>query len=198
MVGGGPILADELLGAQRGLDYMLTSIQNKNVLLHKIETTTVPISASVSALTFDHTVVDVLSASLVYGTITIVMGRDGFQRWAELPTKSQTGRPTRFWFDRQRDHSDFNVWPLPDTTYSVILTIQKSMEDTVRAFNTIDVPRRFLPALLYGLAYFIGLRRPGKVPDTRLQILKMEYEKELQGVMREDRERGPFLLRIGR
>lgn len=33
MVGGGPILAEELIAAKRGLDYLLTDIQNRNVLL---------------------------------------------------------------------------------------------------------------------------------------------------------------------
>jgi hypothetical protein len=46
MVGGGPVLADELISAKRGLDYLLTSIQNQNVLLHKIETTVIPVSIS--------------------------------------------------------------------------------------------------------------------------------------------------------
>ena len=198
MVGGGPLLADELISARRGLDYLLTDLQNRNVLLHKIETTVVPVSASVSSLTFGPSISDVLTATVRTSTTEILMDRDGFERWAEIPTKSQTGRPTRYWWDRRRDSNTMNLWPLPDQTYDIVLTIQKNTEDTLRAFDNIDVPRRFLPAVTYGLAYWIGMRRGARADANRLAVIKAEYERMVRDAMREDRERGPFLLRIGR
>lgn len=198
MVGGGPVLADELISARRGLDYLLTDLQNKNVLLHKIETTVVPVSASVSSLSFGPSISDVLVASIRTSATDIVLDRDGYERWAEIPTKSQTGRPVRYWWDRRRDSNTMNLWPLPDQTYTVVLTIQKNAENTLRAFDNIDVPRRFLPAVTYGLAYWIGLRRGNRVDANRLTLLRAEYERAVRDAMREDRERGKVLLRIGR
>ncbi len=198
MVGGGPVLADELISARRGLDYLLTDLQNKNVLLHKIETTVVPVSTSVSSLTFDQSISDALVASIRTSSTDIVLERDGYERWAEIPTKSQTGRPTRYWWDRRRDSCVMNFWPIPDQTYTVVLTIQKNAENTLRAFDNIDVPRRFLPAVTYGLAYWIGLRRGTRVDSNRLVLLKAEYERAVRDAMREDRERGKVLIRIGR
>jgi len=198
MVGGGPVLADELISARRGLDYMLTSIQNQNVLLHKIETTTVPVTTSEGTVTFGPSISDVLSASTRTSATDILMDRDGYERWAEIPTKSQTGRPTRYWWDRRRESNILNLWPLPDQSYTIVLTIQKNAEDTLRAFDNIDVPRRFLPAVTFGIAYWIGLRRGARVDQNRLALLKAEYEAQLKAAMREDRERGPFLVRIGR
>ena len=198
MVGGGPVLADELISARRGLDYLLTGLQNRNVLLHKIQTTVVPVSASVSSLSFGADISDVLTASIRTSSTDILLDRDGYERWAEIPTKSQTGRPTRYWWDRRRDSNIMNFWPLPDQTYTVVLTVQKNAEDTLRAFDNIDVPRRFLPAIVYGLAYWIGLRRGPRVPTDRLTLLKSEYERAVRDAMREDRERGKVLIRIGR
>lgn len=198
MVGGGPVLADELISARRGLDYLLTDLQNKNVLLHKIETTTIPVSASVSSLSFGSSISDVLVASIRTSSTDIIIERDGYERWAEIPTKSQTGRPTRYWWDRRRDSNTMNFWPLPDQTYTVVLTIQKNAENTLRAFDNIDVPRRFLPAVTYGLAYWIGLRRGTRVDANRLTLLRTEYERAVRDAMREDRERGKVLIRIGR
>lgn len=198
MVGGGPVLADELISARRGLDYLLTDLQNKNVLLHKIETTIVPVSASVSSLAFGPSISDVLVASVRTSSTDIVLERDGYERWAEIPTKSQTGRPTRYWWDRRRDGNIMNFWPLPDQTYTIVLTVQKNAEDTLRAFDNIDVPRRFLPAIIYGLAYWIGLRRGTRVDAGRLTLLRAEYERAVRDAMREDRERGKVLIRIGR
>jgi hypothetical protein len=198
MVGGGPLLADELIGARRGLDLLLTDLQNKNVLLHKIETTTVPVSVSVSSLTFDQSISDVLVASVRTSSTDIVIERDGYERWAEIPTKSQTGRPVRYWWDRRRDSSVMNLWPLPDQTYTLVLTVQKNAESTLRAFDNVDVPRRFMPALTYGLAYWVGLRRGNRVDTNRLTLLRAEYERAIKDAMREDRERGKVLIRIGR
>lgn len=198
MVGGGPVLADELISARRGLDYLLTDLQNKNVLLHKIETTVVPVSTSVSSISFGPSISDVLVASIRTSSTDIVLDRDGYERWAEIPTKSQTGRPVRYWWDRRRDSNTMNLWPLPDQTYTVVLTIQKNAENTLRAFDNIDVPRRFLPAVTYGLAYWIGLRRGSRVDANRLTLLRAEYERAVRDAMREDRERGKTLIRIGR
>jgi len=198
MVGGGPVLADELISARRGLDYLLTDLQNRNVLLHKIETTVVPIATSVSSLIFDQTISDVLVASVRTSSTDMVIERDGYERWAEIPVKSVTGRPTRYWWDRRRESNVMNLWPIPDQPYTVVLTIQKNAENTLRAFDNVDVPRRFMPALVYGLAYWIGLRRGNAVSTDRLNFIRAEYERALKGAMREDRERGKVLLRIGR
>ena len=198
MVGGGPVLADELISARRGLDYLLTDLQNRNVLLHKIETTVVPIATSVSSLVFDQTISDVLVASVRTSSTDMVIERDGYERWAEIPVKSVTGRPTRYWWDRRRESNVMNLWPIPDQPYTVVLTIQKNAENTLRAFDNVDVPRRFMPALVYGLAYWIGLRRGNAVSTDRLNFIRAEYERALKGAMREDRERGKVLLRIGR
>lgn len=200
MVGGGPILADELDSARRGLDYMLTSLQNRAPLLHKIETTVVTASVSQQAYTLDNTIHDVLTATVRTSTTETLLDRHGYERWAELPVKTQTGRPTTYWFDRRLDSGIMNIWPIPNetTTYELVLTVQKTAEDTVRAFNNVDVPRRFLPAVLFGIAYYVGLRRGPRVPTERLQLLKMQYEQELQFAMNEDRERGSFYIRVGR
>ena len=198
MVGGGPVLAEELSSAKRGLDYLITDLQNKNILLHKIETTVVPVSVSVSGLSLGPSVSDVLVASIRTSSTDILMERDGYERWAEIPTKNQPGRPTRFWCDRRREGSTISLWPVPDQTYDVVLTIQKNAEDTLRAFDNIDLPRRFMPAVVYGIAYWIGLRRGPRVPTDRLTLLRAEYERAIKDAMREDRERGKVFIRVGR
>lgn len=199
MVGGGPILAEELTAAQRGLDYLLTMIQNQNILLHKVETTTVSIEASVTSYALDNTILDVLQSSfnLSNGTY-IAMERHGYERWANLPSKSIKGRPTSYWWDRRRFGNIMNLWPLPSEDGTVTLTIQKTVEDTVRAFNNVDVPRRFLPAIVFGVAYWVGLRRGKRVPTERLALLKAQYDEAVRGAMQEDRERGSVFIRFGR
>jgi len=199
MVGGGPILAEELRSARRGIDYLLTQIQNKNILLHKIETTTVEVTAGTQEVSLISAVLD-SHHILVRDTndIDMAMVRLGFEQWADISAKDKTGRPTQYWFDRRLDSNILHLWPIPDINYSVVLTIQKTTEDTLRAFENVDVPRRFLPAILYGLAYYIGLRRMNRVPSDRLTLLKLEYENAVREAMREDRERASTFIRLQR
>lgn len=199
MVGGGPILAEELQSAMRGMDYLLTQIQNKNVLLHKIETSVVPIASGDSQASFDNTVLDVLNIAVRdTSNNAITIQRLGYEGWAQIPVKTQTGRPTQYWFDRRLSGNTLNLWPVSDATYDLVITLQKTTEDTFRAFNNVDVPRRFLPAILYGLAYYIGLRRSARVPSERLQLLRAEYETATKEALREDRERGSFYIKTSR
>lgn len=196
MVGGGPILAEELSSARRGLDYMLTHIQNSGFLLYKIETTTFPVSTSVGRVTLTPSILDILDGATITSNGTeIEMTRAGYQEWSTIPNKSQTGTtPILFWTERLRDSNVVNLWPVPNTSVNVHFTFQRSTEATIRAFDTIDVPRRFVPALVYGLAYYVGLRRGARVPADRLALLKAEHMTALRAAMQEDRERSSFFV----
>lgn len=198
MVGGGPILAEELISARRGLDVLLTKIQNRNLLLHKIETTAVPATVSVETYPLDQSVLDVLhvSSSKSGSGVGTTLGRLGYQQWAELPSKDRLGQPVQYWFDRGRQGSVLHVWPLPDDTYTFNITIQKTTEDTIRAFDNVDVPRRFIPALVFGLAYWIGLRRANRVPADRLALLRNEFNEAVREAMDEDRERSSIRIKL--
>jgi hypothetical protein len=199
MVGGGPILAEELISARRGLDILLTKIQSRNLFLHKIETTTVPAIVSVETYPLDQSVLDVLhiTSERTSGGSDITMTRLGYQQWAEIPTKDRPGQPLQYWFNRGRQSNTLHLWPLPDDTYNLTITLQKTAEDTIRAFDNVDVPRRFIPALVFGLAYWIGLRRSNRVPADRLALLRGEFNEAVREAMDEDRERASIRINLG-
>jgi hypothetical protein len=81
------------------------------------------------------------------------------------------------------------VWPTPDgtTTYQFVYWRMRRMQDAGGGVNTMDVPFRFLPCLVAGLAYQLAL----KVPDglNRLEILKMQYDESWKTAADEDQER---------
>ena len=53
--------------------------------------------------------------------------------------------------------------------------------------RTADIPFRFLPCLVAGLAYYLSLKIPGAL--ERSQMLKAEYEQAYQLAADEDREK---------
>lgn len=196
MVGGGPILAEELLSAKRGLDNLLIAIQNKGPLLHKIVSMTIPAVVDQQDYVLPNSVVDVQKVMLRRDNKDVELTRLGFKQWTEIYDKNLRGRPTSYWFDRTRTQGTLRVWPRPDSiAYSFVVTYQQVAEQTLRAFEEVDVPRRFWPALTFGLAYWVGLRRSDKVSEQRLALLRAEYETALQDALREDRERASFYVR---
>ncbi len=195
MVGGGPILAEELISAKRGLDITLTRLQNRNVLLHKIVTTAVSCSVGQATYTLPPSILDVHVINHKINNVELTLDREPFQTWAERVSKETRGRPTTYWFDRQRDGGIINLWPVPSQNATLNITAQRLTEDTIRAFGNVDIPRRFVPAIIYGLAYWIGMRRPS-VPADRLAALRTEFEAAIKEGMGEDRERASFILKV--
>ena len=57
-----------------------------------------------------------------------------------------------------------------------------------------DIPKYFLPPLTCGLAYYLGMKRPG-VPENRIMMLKQNYEELLQRAMEENRERASMYIK---
>ena len=83
-----------------------------------------------------------------------------------------------------------SFWPLSENS-TAVLHIERisQMQDVDKsAGQNADVPKRFLPSLTCGLAYYLGMKRSG-IDANRIQMLKANYEENLFRAMQEDRER---------
>jgi hypothetical protein len=80
------------------------------------------------------------------------------------------------------------VWPTPDgsQTYQFVYWRMRRIDDAGGGARTMDVPFRFLPCLVAGLAYYLAL----KVPEGagRLDVLKAQYDEAWQLAAGEDQE----------
>jgi len=81
------------------------------------------------------------------------------------------------------------VWPTPDNsqTYQFIYWRLRRVNDAGGGVNTMDVPFRFLPCMVAGLAYYLALKVPNGA--QRLDILKAQYDEAWQLAAEEDREK---------
>lgn len=85
------------------------------------------------------------------------------------------------------------IWPTPnapDAQYTLIYYRMKRMQDAGEggAFNQ-EIPFRFLPCLVAGLAYYLAQKLPEG--GERLGMLKQEYEQQWQLAAEEDRDKAP-------
>jgi hypothetical protein len=93
--------------------------------------------------------------------------------------------------DRQRDNVKVNFWPVPEgTAYTFRPWTLKRLADVDKSHQLIDLPHRYLPAIVKGLRYYMADLR-GVALEER-SWLKQEYYETLQLALDEDRERVNF------
>ena len=194
-IGGQPISGEEARSARIALNLLLTEWQNRGVLLWKLVNTPVTVTTSVTSYTLNSDIIDSLQTTINVNGNDLEMNRITYQDYMKLPDKTQTGRPTQFSFLRGKDNVSMTVWPTPDQTYTMnLFTMTRIQDVTASAIQTADLPFRFLPALVDGLAYKMSMRRPG-VDPSKISFLKQQYEETFAFALEEDRQRTSMFIR---
>jgi hypothetical protein len=84
-----------------------------------------------------------------------------------------------------------NVWPTPNPPgdqYTLVYYRMRRIQDAGTGIRTQDIPFRFIPCMVAGLAYQLSVKIPG-VDPMRIPMLKGEYEQQFMLAAEEDREK---------
>jgi hypothetical protein len=83
-----------------------------------------------------------------------------------------------------------NVWPTPEQSnfYQFVYYRMRRIQDAGNGVNVEDIPFRFIPCMVAGLASYLSMKLPN-VDPTRIQMLKADYEQQFQLAADEDREK---------
>ena len=198
MIGGEQTLGHEPKSARRSINLMLNDWQNRGILLWSTFTTAVTVSTSVTTYSLADSITDTLIVTYretATGTDT-KLERKTFEEYNIIPEKSQTGRPTQYAIKRNLSNPTLFLYPVPNVTTG-ILTIEaiRQVADVNKSYQqNADAPVRFLPCLTAGLAYYMSLKRNG-LPETRIALLKSNYEELLMRAMEEDKERASIYFK---
>ena len=195
MIGGEVTLGEEPRSARRSINLILSDWQNRGVCLWTTNTTTVSVAASTSQVSLGSHVSDVMQVVVNRDNTDLEMTRISYEEYLKIPNKGQTGRPSQYAIKRFSDNVQLFMWSVPDVNTDK-LKIEKIdyMQDVDKsAIQNADMPRRFLPALTTGLAYYMSLKRPG-ISEARATFLKREYEERLGFAMTEDKERASLYI----
>jgi len=150
---------------------------------------TTTISADPSLLDVQSTV-DMLEAVIRRSSSDIGITRISRSDYLNTPDKDTQSRPSQFFVDRQITPT-VTLWASPEnSTDELIYYRVRRIQDADAGVNTADLPFRFLPCLVAGLAYYISVKRS---PD-RIGLLKDIYEEEFQRAASEDGERTALRL----
>ena len=195
MIGGEITLGEEPRSARRSINLILNDWQNRGVCLWTTNTTIVSIAASTTAINLGNNISDVMQVVINRDNTDLNLTRISYEQYLILPNKGQTGRPSQYAIKRFADTVELYMWALSDNNTSK-LKIEKIdyMQDVTKsAVQNADMPRRFLPSLTTGLAYYMSLKRPG-ITEARATFLKKEYEERLAFAMTEDKERASLYI----
>ena len=184
----------DLKTARRSMNLLLADWSNRGVNLWTIDSGTIPLVAGTATYVLPTDTVDLIDhvirtgAGNVSTQADLTCTRISSSTYATLPNKLTQARPLQIWIQRL-EAPQITLWPVPDNaqTYSLVYWRLRRLQDAGNGANTPDVPFRFLPALVAGLAYYIAL----KIPEgsQRIPMLQQQYNEALDLAMSEDRER---------
>ena len=113
------------------------------------------------------------------------MTRISRSQYQGFSNKTDKGLPTQYWVQRFIDKVTMTLYLTPGSTQDgnyINFYYTKRIDDVGAYTNATDVPYRFVPCMIMGLAYYLAI----KYAPQRVQELKLLYEDELKRAESED------------
>jgi len=176
--------------ARRSLNLMFADWANRGLNLWTVTQTTQALTQGTATYTLAADVVDILEMVLRRDGTDYEVERISRGEYLTFPNKTAQGRPSQFYFDRQIQPV-ITLWQPPENSTDILVYYYvRRLQDADTLVNTTDMPFRFYPCMVAGLAYYLAMKR---APE-RLQILKAVYEEEFMRAAEEDEDRVPLKL----
>lgn len=138
------------------------------------------------------TIVDIV-LSTSYTDLPI--SRQNIDDFHSIPVKTATGFPaTNYWIDRQIA-PNVTIWPVPNSELGCLsLITHREVQDVGVLTNTLEVPNRWLDAILWALASMCAVEIP-TVPADRISLCIENAASSLDIAEAEERDTAPSYLR---
>jgi hypothetical protein len=194
-VGGELRTGYDLKTARRSLNLLFADWSNRGVNMWTFEQGSITMIPGQATYNLPADTVDLLEHVIRTGAgsaatqADLTITRISVSTYATIPNKLTQARPIQVWIERLQEAPRITVWPTPDAsqTYTFVYWRLRRIDDAGSGVNTMDVPFRFIPCMVAGLAYYLALKVPGGL--ERLGILKQQYDEAWQMAAEEDREK---------
>jgi hypothetical protein len=191
----------DLRTARRSLNLLTIEWANQGINMWTIEQGSIPLVAGTATYDLPNDTIDLLEHVIRQNGIDLTTSRISVSTYATIPNKSTQGRPIQLFVHRRSgatyptlpsgtvtNNPTVTVWPVPDGgTYSLVYWRLRRVQDIGDGIETPDIPFRFLPAMVAGLAYYIAMKNPEAM--DRVMMLKTVYDEVFQSAKDEDREK---------
>jgi hypothetical protein len=197
----------DLRTARRSFNLLTIEWANRGINLWTIEQGSIALTQGTISYDLPVDTIDLLDSVVRTETgvnqTDINITRISASTYLTIPNKNAQGRPIQMWINRQSgatepttgvDYPTVNVWPTPDQDnfYTLIYYRLRRIQDAGNGVETPDIPFRFLPCLVAGLAYYLSLKIPGAL--ERAGMLKQVYDEQWEFAADEDREKASLRL----
>jgi hypothetical protein len=184
----------DLKTARRSLNLMFADWANRGINMWTFEQGSINLVPGQATYNLPADTVDLLEHVIRTGAgssstqADLTITRISVSTYATIPNKLAQGRPIQVWIERLNTPR-FTVWPTPDNSqsYTFVYWRLRRIQDAGNGVNTMDMPFRFIPCMVAGLAYYLALKVPGGI--ERLAVLKQQYDEAWQTAADEDREK---------
>jgi len=199
----------DLKTARRSLNLLTIEWANRGINLWTVEQGEIVLNKGQIEYDIPADTIDLLDHVVRTGTgqnqTDINITRISGSTYITIPNKNAEGRPIQVWINRQSgatnpaptgvQYPTINVWPAPDQDnfYTFVYFRLRRIQDAGEGGTyTQDIPYRFLPCMVAGLAFYLAQKIPEGM--ERVQFLKAEYEQAFQLAADEDREKAAIRL----
>ena len=186
----------DLKTARRSMNLLFADWANRGINLWTVEQGTINLTQGTNTYNLPNDTVDLIEhvirtgAGNVSTQVDLTITRISVSTYSSIPNKLQQARPIQVWINRQAPTPTITVWPTPDqnNTYQFVYWRLRRIQDAgAGGTYTQDVPFRFIPCLVAGLAYYLSMKIPGAM--ERMPALEAQYREAWDLASTEDRDR---------
>jgi hypothetical protein len=185
----------DLRTARRSLNLLFADWANRGINMWTIEQGSITLVPDTATYDLPIYTVDLMEHVIRTGAgnastqADLNITRISVSTYATIPNKLTQARPIQVYIDRISPTPTITVWPTPDNvqTYTFVYWRLRRIQDAGNGVNTMDVPFRFLPCMIAGLAAYLSLKVPGGL--ERNQMLQAQYDAAWELAAGEDREK---------
>ncbi|MBA0084204.1 MAG: hypothetical protein HRJ53_04340 [Acidobacteria bacterium Pan2503] len=187
-----------LRSARRSMELLSIEWGNRGLNLWTIEETPVQLQQGVNEYVLPDDTIDLIEYTLRNIYLPTNKPRDfplarlSIDEYTALPDKQSQGRPTVIHVKRRIPPS-FLLWQTPDANYAQYQVIYSRLRRMASVgtggTGSPDMPFRFLPAMIAGVAYLMALKSSDPNAFGRAPLLKAAYEEAFTLAGDEDRDR---------
>jgi hypothetical protein len=180
--------------ARRSMNIMFADWSNRGIQLWEVEQVSLTLTQGQVSYTLNEYDIDILDAIIRRNVNSqqtdFQIDRIDRNEYLNIPNKNTQARCTQYYVERTITPTLY-VWPAPENSTDVLVSSRwKRIQDISAAVNDVDIPSRFMPCLVSGLAFYIALK---KNPE-KAQLLSGIYEQNLVNAMRYDEDRSSVHL----
>ena len=170
----------DAVSARRSMNIMFADWSNRGIQMWEVTKVELTLTEGTNEYTINSFDIDILDAYIertLNDTVTdYPLDRIDRNEYVSIPNKATKARGTEYWLERKKSPV-IHLYPTPEnSTDKLVYYVWRTIEDSAASINDVDIPTRFMPCLVSGLAYYICLKKN----TQKLSIIKQQYEQDPQ------------------